>query len=222
MPKSAEQNQRILDERREQIVASALGVFSLKGLAATKISDIAKSASISQGLLYHYFKSKEEIFTELIRSAFERMIFAATELSALPLPAHQKIKTAVTALLQDIETKEAFTQYVLLIAQAGISDAVPREVKEILLTKSHIPYEVMENIFADGKREGTVKDYDPGEMATLFWTTIKGLALHKATFGNKYNSPNPRMLLELFLMPRQDAPSGKESKGEVNGRVSSA
>lgn len=209
MPRSAEQNRRILDERREQIVAGALRVFAAKGLAATKISDIARAAGVSQGLLYHYFKSKEEVFTELIRGAFERMNLAAAELAALPLPARRKIEMATNQLLHDIESNEEFAPYVLLIAQASISEAVPEAVREILHSRNQVPYEVMAEIFAEGQREGTVKDYEPQEMATLFWTTIKGLAMHKATFGAAYVPPNPRMLLELFLRPQTTEFEGK-------------
>lgn len=201
MPRTAIQNQQILDKRREQILSCGLKVFSAKGLAATKISDIAEQADISQGLLYHYFASKEDLFAELIRTAFKRMNRGALELAALALPSRQKIAAAVTGLLTDIETKESFALYVLLVAQASISTAVPTEIKEILNSRSQISYMVMEKIFTEGQSEGCVKDFDPREMAILFWTTIKGLAMNKVTLAEDYRAPDPRLLLELFLLP---------------------
>jgi TetR/AcrR family transcriptional regulator len=39
---------------------------------------------MSQGLFYHYFTSKEEIFVEIVRHAFDRMNTAARELERLP------------------------------------------------------------------------------------------------------------------------------------------
>lgn len=199
MPKSAEQNRIARDSRRDQILVSALKAFSVKGLGATKISDIAQEASISQGLLYRYFKSKDEIFAELIRGAFERMNLAANELTALPLPANEKIRTAILQLLQAIESNEDFPRYVLLIAQSGISDSVPDGVRKIIEENAEIPYKAMAKIFAEGQCEGTVKDYEPEEMAVLFWITIKGLAMHKAALGPGYVSPNPHMILDNFL-----------------------
>ncbi|WP_162987358.1 TetR/AcrR family transcriptional regulator [Metabacillus litoralis] len=37
-------------------------VFARRGMVATKICDIPKEARLSHGLVYHYFKSREEIF----------------------------------------------------------------------------------------------------------------------------------------------------------------
>ena len=68
-PRSKEANQEVLDKRRNQILSAALKVFSERGFAATKISNIASEAGLSHGLMYHYFKTKDEIFVELVRSA---------------------------------------------------------------------------------------------------------------------------------------------------------
>ena len=188
-----------MDERRDEIMAAAVRVFSKKGFAAAKISDIATEAGISQGLLYHYFASKEEIHTTMIRTALERMNEAAQALAASPLPAGRKIEKALVTLLGDIETHESFAQYVMLIARAMLTDAASDELKELLRAKRRVPYDAMAGIFAQGKREGSVKDHDPEDMAVLFWTLVKGLAMHKASWGEEYRSPDPRMLLELFL-----------------------
>ena len=53
---------RIVDReaRRSQIVSAAAAVFSQRGVAATTVSDIVKSACIAQGTFYLYFQSKDE------------------------------------------------------------------------------------------------------------------------------------------------------------------
>lgn len=201
MPRSAKQNKAILDKRRAQIISCGLQVFSSKGLRGTTISDIATKASISQGLMYHYFASKEELFAELIRIAFKQMNRGALELAALEMPARQKISTTVTNLLDEIETQEEFSLYVLLVAQASISPAVPENIREILLSRSQISYMVMEKIFTEGQAQGCVKPFPPKEMAILFWTIIKGLAMNKVTLGEDYSAPDPQLLLEMFLLP---------------------
>ena len=73
MARSREQNQRMRDERREQIFEAALELFADRGLAATKITDIARRAGISQGLLYHYFGSRRELLRAAIARRFEAM-----------------------------------------------------------------------------------------------------------------------------------------------------
>lgn len=51
------------DERRQEIVETALKLFSEKGYDETTIQDIAVKLNVSQGLCYRYFKSKSEIFS---------------------------------------------------------------------------------------------------------------------------------------------------------------
>lgn len=50
------------NERKQEILDTAINVFLTKGYEQTSISDIAKAMNISQGLCYRYFKSKEEIY----------------------------------------------------------------------------------------------------------------------------------------------------------------
>ncbi|SHJ34421.1 transcriptional regulator, TetR family [Malonomonas rubra DSM 5091] len=201
MPRTAEQNKAILDKRRAQILSCGLQVFSNKGLKAAKISDIAQLASISQGLTYHYFKSKEDLFAELIAIAFKQMNRGALELAAMEMPARQKVSAALQGLLDEIESNEEFSLYVLLVAQASISAAIPEEIKQVLQSRSQISYMVVEKIFAEGQQQGCVKNFPPREMAILFWTVIKGLAMNKVTLGEAYQAPSLQMLQEMFLLP---------------------
>jgi len=56
------------EERRSQILDAALTVFSSKGFHATNVSDVAAQAGVSQGTIYWYFDSKEELFTAAMLS----------------------------------------------------------------------------------------------------------------------------------------------------------
>jgi len=199
LSRSPELNQKMRDERREAILHHALGLFAANGLHATKISDIAERAGMSQGLLYHYFRSKEEIYTELIRGAFERMNAAALGLEALDMPPREKIELALTQLVKGIEEGEEFARMVMLNAQAGISEVTPPEARRILSEQSGVPYAVVERILRAGQREGTIKPHDAGEMSVAFWTAIKGLALHKAVYGAEFRAPDIRILTSMFF-----------------------
>lgn len=58
------------EERRSQILDAALTVFSQKGYHATNVSDVAAQAGVSQGTIYWYFESKDELFQAALLSAF--------------------------------------------------------------------------------------------------------------------------------------------------------
>lgn len=199
MTRNAEHNQKMRDERREQILSHALRLFASRGLAATKISDIAAAARMSQGLLYHYFRAKEDIFTELIRTAFEKMNAATRALEALPQAPREKIRMALVQLSSDIEASEDFARMVLLIAHAGVSEATPAEARAVIRVESGIPYEVVARIMRAGQRDGSIKPDEADELALVFWTTIKGLALHKAVQGAAFKAPDARILMRMFF-----------------------
>ena len=50
---------KTVENRREQIMESALRVFAKKGFTGASNKDIAREAGITPGLIYHYFESKE-------------------------------------------------------------------------------------------------------------------------------------------------------------------
>lgn len=59
------------EQRRAQLIDTALAVFAEKGVEAATVKELSEAAGVAQGLLYHYFRSKEE----LLRAALDRHYF---------------------------------------------------------------------------------------------------------------------------------------------------
>ena len=59
---------RLPEERPKQILDAALAAFAERGLAASRLEDIAKRAGLSKGTIYLYFPNKEELFREVVRT----------------------------------------------------------------------------------------------------------------------------------------------------------
>ena len=70
MSESLSKREQMREERRKQILDSALAVFSRKGFHASNVSDVAAHAGVSQGTIYWYFNSKEELFDAAIMAFF--------------------------------------------------------------------------------------------------------------------------------------------------------
>ena len=77
MPRTKEACQQIRDESRQHILDETAEVFANKGLANTKISDLAEAAGVSQGLLYRYFTDKDDVFIALLERAINGVILIA-------------------------------------------------------------------------------------------------------------------------------------------------
>jgi AcrR family transcriptional regulator len=62
--------------RREAVLAAALDEFSARGFAATRIDDVARRAGVAKGTIYLYFRDKEALFQELVRTMLVPLIRA--------------------------------------------------------------------------------------------------------------------------------------------------
>ena len=199
MARNEEQNQRMRDDRRRRILSAAVKLFAVRGLAATKISGIAEASAMSQGLLYHYFKSKEDIFVEIIRMAFEKMNAAARELERLPLTPREKLEMAVTEVLRSLDESEDFVWFSALISASSISDAIPGEARAIIRRERDFSYRVVERIARAGQEDGSVRQAPARDLALVFWTAVKGLAMHKVALGSDFKTPSPEVLSSIFF-----------------------
>ena len=56
------------EDRPQEITEAAFAAFAEKGFTATKVEEVAQRAGVSKGLLYLYFKTKEELFKAVIRN----------------------------------------------------------------------------------------------------------------------------------------------------------
>ena len=72
MPKPRYQRRK--EDRPQEITEAALEAFAEKGYAATRVEEVAKRAGVSKGLMYLYFKTKEELFKAVVKSVVVRRV----------------------------------------------------------------------------------------------------------------------------------------------------
>ena len=73
MPKTKDQNKKIRMKSRNKIINVAMELFANYGYKNTTIKKIAKEANISKGLIYNYFKSKDELLEYIIFHSFSEI-----------------------------------------------------------------------------------------------------------------------------------------------------
>ena len=72
--------------RREAILAAALDEFSSQGFTAARLEDVARRAGIAKGTIYLYFRDKETLFQELVRSMLTPVIGTVEALREVDVP----------------------------------------------------------------------------------------------------------------------------------------
>ena len=72
--------------RRDAILAAALEEFSARGFAAARLDDIAHRAGVAKGTIYLYFRDKETLFQELVRSALGPVVGSLEHVTHADVP----------------------------------------------------------------------------------------------------------------------------------------
>ncbi|MBW7455326.1 TetR/AcrR family transcriptional regulator [Paenibacillus sepulcri] len=193
-PLNEEQLIHIRDERTEQIMAAALQVFARRGIIGTKMSMIAAEAGISHGLLYHYFKSKDELFTTLVQRAVTESISALKNVYQLPGSPIDKLRSLTESM---IEAEGA--PFFMLVHQARTSDGVPEESRQLLKEYPMNAYvDILLPLLKEGQEAGEIAPGRPEDLIADYLSVLSGLMVLDAKQTEDYRMPEVDRLLRIL------------------------
>jgi len=89
--------QAAIDKRRI-ILDAAVRVFARRGFYHCRGSDVADEAGVAYGLVYHYFKSKDQVLDTLFLERWDFLLEAIRETDRQDVPAEQKL-TAIAGFI---------------------------------------------------------------------------------------------------------------------------
>ena len=101
-------------EKRRLILDAAVRVFARQGFHTCRVSDIADEAGVAYGLVYHYFKSKDEVLDTLFAERWELMLAAIDEIDAQPLAAREKLG-AIASFIVDSYRHDPHLMKVIIV-----------------------------------------------------------------------------------------------------------
>ena len=104
-------------ERRQVILAAALREFSARGFAAARLDDVAEAAGIAKGTIYLYFRDKEALFQDLIRSEMSPVVGTLEFALGLDLPARAAAEQAIDLFVREIYNTERKNIIRLIISE---------------------------------------------------------------------------------------------------------
>jgi AcrR family transcriptional regulator len=93
--------------RRDELLQLAATMFAERGLRATTVRDIADSAGILSGSLYHHFSSKEEMVDELLRGFLDWLFERYQEIVATEPNPLERLKGLFMTSFEAIEHRHA-------------------------------------------------------------------------------------------------------------------
>lgn len=204
MPRLPATNAKIRDTRRETILDAALGVFAERGLKRATVSDIARAAGMSHGLLYHYFASKDALVEALFDANMERM----RAIMAVALdgegPVLPRMERACELMLAQADEH---SDLALFVTQTMVSRALPDAMRKKMEQSGRQALDQLASLIAEGQANGEIADdASPQSLATAVAALVRGLALfHEVRISQERPAPPPDVVTRL-LRPQITAP----------------
>jgi AcrR family transcriptional regulator len=98
---------RAIPSRRDELLELAAAMFADRGLRATTVRDIADSAGILSGSLYHHFKSKEQMVEEVLREFLDWLFGRYQEIVETETDPLKRVEGLFMASFEAIEHRHA-------------------------------------------------------------------------------------------------------------------
>ena len=178
--------------RRDDILAAAEREFAVAGFAGARVERIAAAANVNKQLLFHYFASKDGLFSAALASLLGGLS-TETEPSATPL---EQMRAALVSIAR---TARAMPGLLAMLAGAGTQAGLPAEAAAQLTRWRDGMLDALRRAVEDGQRRGYFRDdVDPSRVATLAAAAALGsAALVGGNAHSRSGSPQDTDLTQL-------------------------
>ena len=158
-------------EKRRQILDAAVRVFARQGFHSTRVSDIADEAGVAYGLVYHYFRSKDQVLNELFTERWSLLLAAIEETDVSDASPREKL-AAVAAFIVESYSHDPELMKVIIVEVTRAANSFGR---------THLPeisraYDGIAKIVAGGQQAGAFRaDIDSQFASMAFYGAIEQL-----------------------------------------------
>lgn len=177
MPRSKTQSEQIRAESREKIIATARRLFAEQGFDGCSVSDIAQQAGMSQGNIYWYFSSKDELFQAVLMEGFQAIgatMAQAAMSQGSGLEKFDLFLERFIALAKEQGGDEFVIIVITFIAQGGVKRFAEFGISTEQIGSGY--HQSLNTIFTQGQAEGLFQpDIDPNLLSTFFFSFVNGL-----------------------------------------------
>lgn len=154
-------------DTRDEILKSAIQLFSQKNYHAVTMIEISKGAGVSKGTLYWYFDSKEELFREIALAGLEYFYNEFEKIAQKDIKTDDKIYQIICfvliTLVEHLNMLDIFRNNVELISLEFKNEIEKSHQKNI---------DVVADIIEHGINEGVIKSENPNDMAVMILSVL--------------------------------------------------
>jgi TetR/AcrR family fatty acid metabolism transcriptional regulator len=156
-------------DKRRLILDAAVRVFARQGFNGCRVSDIADEAGVAYGLVYHYFRSKDEVLDTLFLERWNVLLEAIRETDRQDISPREKLY-AIASFIVDSYRHDPDLMKVIIVEVTRAANSFG----QTHLAKIREAYELIANIVAKAQEDGAFKDtITPQFAAMAFYGAIE-------------------------------------------------
>jgi AcrR family transcriptional regulator len=154
-------------DRRRLILEAAVRVFARKGLHGARVGDIAAEAGVAHGLLYHYFKSKDELLETVFNETWELMIVTVRSVEEAGGTARDQLRRVAAIVLRTWKRDPDLVR--VLIREVTRTSHLEQEVDDVNKAQAEL-----QRIIETGQENGEFRtDVEARLAAVLFYGALE-------------------------------------------------
>ena len=158
------------EARRIQIIQATLDLFVERGYYGTKTSQISKKAGISEGLLFHYFPTKEILLEELVNIGLEGM----------RMPMQIQAENGLDFFFQftkmlflQVEKNIFIAKMFVFMGNVVQAEDIPEKLRKLAASVDTIAF--CQNWVEAGQKDGSIRKGDVMALSNMYWCSIHGI-----------------------------------------------
>lgn len=177
-----------MKNKKDIILETATSLFATHGFEKTSVAAICEKAQVSKGLVYHHFKSKDEILIAIYEQSTEEMVnLSMADSRKNP---SEKLKNIIEEVFLQLESDKQFYQFNLnIMFQPSTKKMLESQIKE----RATLLFNSVKNIF---KR---IEPTNAELLSYVFIAEIDGIALsYLSSFENYPLTEMKNQLLKKY------------------------
>jgi len=172
MPRT--ENIENIARRKKQILKAAVAAFARTGLKGTSMDDIVHESGMSKGAIYWYYKSKDEIITELINFFFDPNEMTILDQMLSTGSAIERIEKLVEYSAKEMNRMKPFRPVIQELYVIAFRDA---KIKKMAMKSFQASTDLIERIIEYGIKHKEFRRVDPHQISVALIEMMEGAAI---------------------------------------------
>jgi len=207
-----ERKQHRIEENKKFILKAAEKIFAQKGFNLATMDNIAEQAQFSKATLYRYYKSKSEIFFEIINKSFEEVLQKTKKIKKEEISAEKKLRELIYYIASYYHKKKNISR-IFIMEKSAMRKILNLDSKEQFMHSSKHPpipaifkakmediFNIMCEIIKEGVESGEFRNVDIRNASFILGAMIRGFHFRGPLRDKEFSIEESTELIHNFFL----------------------